>query len=204
MPLTDADEDEESKRQPETIMLPLRLSEVPSKPAFMEEKRLTGAERGTLIHRGLSLLDLHQVRQAESVLENVCRQISDMTETGCITREESALLDPVGMSRYLQSPLGQRMLQSDNVRREWSFNYRMDAEGTLLQGVMDCVFEEDGDWVLVDYKTDHIVHEDAFVQRYTMQLNWYARALEDITGRRVKEMWLYALGKGKAYPVARA
>lgn len=204
LPLTDADEDEESKRQPEIIVLPLRLSEVPSKPAFMEEKHLTGAERGTLIHRGLSLLDLEQVRGAEDVLANVRTQIADMTAKGCITREESALLDFVGMSRYLQSPLGQRMLQSGNVRREWSFNYRMDAEGTLLQGVMDCVFEEDGAWVLVDYKTDHIVHEDAFVQRYTMQLNWYARALEDITGKPVKEMWLYALGRGQAYPVARA
>ena len=57
--------------------------------------------------------------------------------------------------------------------------------------------------VLLDYKTDHIVHEEAFVARYQGQLNWYARALEEITGRSVSEMWLYALEKNSAYTVQR-
>ena len=57
--------------------------------------------------------------------------------------------------------------------------------------------------MLADYKTDRILDEAAFVERYTMQLNWYARALEAITGRKVSEMWLYALTKGRAYPVER-
>lgn len=72
---------------------------------------------------------------------------------------------------------------------------------TLLQGVIDCVFEEKGGWVLVDYKTDRINDDQAFIQRYTMQLNWYARALETITERPVHEMWLYALSKSAAYSV---
>ena len=94
------------------------------------------------------------------------------------------------------------MLQSQQVRREWSFNLRMEGD-TLLQGVIDCAFLEDGGWVLLDYKTDRIDDEEAFIQRYAMQLEWYARALEKITGNPVKEMWLYALGKAKAYSVPR-
>lgn len=201
LPLSDTDEDADSKRKPETIVLPLRMSELPSKPAFMEEKRLTGAERGTLIHHALALMNLTALKQANSIQAEIERQMKHLTEIGCFTREEYALLDTEKMLWYLQSHLGKRMLASSNVRQEWSFNYLMDEAGTLLQGVIDCAFEENGSWILIDYKTDHIVHEDAFVQRYTMQLNWYARALEAITGKQVKEMWLYALSRGKAYPV---
>ena len=203
LPLTDADEDEESKRQPETIVMPLRLSELPSKPAFMEEKQLTGAERGTLIHHALSLLDLEQLKNVPDLETAIREQIEDMTQRGCFTIEEAFLLDVEKMGWYLRSHIGKRMMRSDNVRQEWGFNYRMDEQGTLLQGVIDCAFEEDGCWVVVDYKTDHIVDEEAFIQRYTMQLNWYARALEAITGKKVSEMWLYALSRGKAYPVER-
>ena len=95
------------------------------------------------------------------------------------------------------------MLESSEVHREWSFNLRMEDEVTLLQGVIDCVFLEDGEWVLVDYKTDRIEDEQAFIQRYEMQLYWYQQALEKITGRRVKEKWLYALGKQKGYLVGK-
>ena len=203
LPLTDADEDSESKRQPETIVMPLRLSELPQKPSFMQEKQITGAERGTLIHRALSLLDLDGLRGSADLDGAVREQIDGMIRRGCFTIEEGFLLDAGSMVRFLRSDLGQRMLASPDVRSEWSFNYLMDEEGTLLQGVIDCAFEENGCWVLADYKTDRILDEAAFVERYTMQLNWYARALEAITGRKVSEMWLYALTKGRAYPVER-
>ena len=91
------------------------------------------------------------------------------------------------------------MLCSRTVRREWAFNLVMDERGTLLQGVIDCAFQEDGAWVLVDYKTDRIEDEDAFLQRYQLQMDWYAKALQRITGLPVKEKYLYALGKAKAY-----
>ena len=74
-----------------------------------------------------------------------------------------------------------------------------DNQETLLQGVIDCAFLEDGQWVLVDYKTDRINDEQAFCDRYRMQLTWYARALQRITGLPVREMWLYAISIGKAF-----
>ena len=71
----------------------------------------------------------------------------------------------------------------------------------LVQGVMDCVFLEDGEWVLLDYKTDRIEDEAAFADHYRPQMAWYATALESLTGRKVKERWLYALSIGKALAV---
>ena len=92
------------------------------------------------------------------------------------------------------------MLRSQNVRREWAFNLMIEG-GTLLQGVIDCAFQEDDGWVLVDYKTDRIADEAAFLQRYEGQIGWYARALETITGMPVKEKYLYSLSLGKIFAV---
>lgn len=205
LPLTDGDEDAETKRQPEEIVAPLRLSDVPSRPAFMEQRSITGAERGTLLHRFMSLVSLDQIRQADN-LPDVLRQAAhDMVERGVFTAQELLLINTDAAAGYFASPLGQRMLASAKVRREWSFNLRLtDSTDTLLQGVIDCAFyDEDDGWVIVDYKTDHIVDEDAFRQRYALQIEWYARALERISGRPVKELWLYAIGKRKAYQMER-
>ena len=203
MPLTDNDEDEETKRQAEIIVSPLRLSELPSKPAFMEDKHMTGAERGTVVHRALALIDLNALRTADSLSDALWQEIRRLESQGCLTKEETDVISHRSMAQFFEGNLGRRMLESSEVHREWSFNLRMEDEVTLLQGVIDCVFLEGGEWVLVDYKTDRIEDEQAFIQRYEMQLYWYQQALEKITGRRVREKWLYALGKQKGYLVGK-
>ena len=46
----------------------------------------------------------------------------------------------------------------------------------MIQGVIDLCFLEDGQWVLADYKTDFASGEE-LVERYAMQVRWYAHAL---------------------------
>lgn len=105
---------------------------------------------------------------------------------------------------FLQSDLCRRMQQAKSLRREWGFNFRLpESHGFVLQGVIDCAFLEEDAWVLLDYKTDHIESDEAFVQRHQQQLCWYAEALEVLTGIRVKELYLYALGYGRTYAVPR-
>ncbi len=201
LPLNDSDEEMEDKRQAEEIVSPLRLSELPSRPAFMEEKQaMTGAERGTVIHRVLSLIDLQAM--TGDLDEDLWQELRRLQENGLLSQEDANIISHRSLRSFYQSDIGSRMLHSQQVRREWGFNLRMEGD-TLLQGVIDCAFMEDGQWVLLDYKTDRITDEEAFIQRYAMQLEWYARALEQITGTPVKEMWLYALGKGTAYQVPR-
>ncbi|MBR6570074.1 MAG: helicase-exonuclease AddAB subunit AddA [Clostridia bacterium] len=204
LPLMDEDEDADTKRIPEEIVSPLRLSDVPARPSFMEERRITGAERGTLLHRLLSLISLENLRMTANMEAAVKEAAHEMLEKGIFTAAELLQLDIDGAAAFFRSELGRRMLQSPLTRREWSFNLLLhETEGTLLQGVIDCAFAEGDGWILVDYKTDRIVDEEAFCQRYAMQLEWYARALERITGQPVKEMWLYAIGKRKAYRIDR-
>ncbi len=202
LPLTDAEEDVEAKRIQEDIVSPLRMSDLPSRPAFLEEKQLTGAERGTLMHRALSLMPLEKIRGTEDLYAAVKQAIHELADREVFTYQEVMVLSIRGVADFFRSEIGRRMLDSANVRREWGFNLVMDDQtGTLLQGVIDCAFEEEGAWVLVDYKTDRITDEEAFTQRYALQIEWYARALERISGKPVKERYLYSIGKGKVYPI---
>lgn len=203
LPLSDEEESMEEKRQGDEAIAPLRLSELPARPVFMEAKRVTGAERGTMVHRLLSLIPLDRLASLpiSSIHDIVLEEIHAMLEKGLLTSEELLMLPVQSIERFYASDIGQRVLHSPEVHREWSFNLRMDDRATLLQGVIDCAFREENGWVLLDYKTDHIDDEAAFVDRYTMQLNWYARALEEITHLPVREKWLYALSTGKAYAV---
>ena len=204
LPLSSSEEDEEVKRTQEEIVSPLRMSELPARPAFMEEKQLTGAERGTLMHRALSLLPLEKMRGAGNIDLAVREALHELLAREVFTAQELMLLDERKLASFYRSELGNRMLRSPCVRREWGFNLLMDDQrGTILQGVIDCAFREGEGWVLLDYKTDRIADEDAFCQRYAMQLEWYARALERITGTPVGEMWLYAIGIGRAFLINR-
>ena len=116
--------------------------------------------------------------------------------------KELHIISVSAISGYFTSEIGRRMLQSGNVRREWAFNLRLTGQqALLLRGVIDCAFEENGAWVLVDYKTDRVDDEQTLVNRYAEQLAWYARALTEITGKPVKERYLYALRVGKAIAV---
>ena len=199
MPLSDEDEDENTKRAEEEIVSPLRMSELPSRPAFMEERIVTGAERGTLMHRALSLIPLERMRGAQSLYGAVKEAVHDMAAREIFTYQEVMQLYIKGVADFFGSDLGQRMLRSPRVQREWAFNLVMDERGTILQGVIDCAFLEDGAWVLLDYKTDRIEDEDAFIQRYREQIGWYATALEKITGLPVKARYLYSISKNKNY-----
>ena len=69
----------------------------------------------------------------------------------------------------------------------------------LLQGVVDCFFEEDGALVVVDFKTDRVA-PDALAERaehYRPQLEAYSLALAQVIGKPVKEKILYFLRRGE-------
>jgi ATP-dependent helicase/nuclease subunit A len=54
-------------------------------------------------------------------------------------------------------------------------------DGTLVEGVVDLAFEEDGGWVVVDYKTDREI-ATAGEEQYRRQVAVYASAIARATG----------------------
>jgi ATP-dependent exoDNAse (exonuclease V) beta subunit len=69
-------------------------------------------------------------------------------------------------------------------RRETPITLTLE-DGTLVEGSVDLAFEEDGRWVVVDYKTDREIAEKGDVQ-YRRQLSLYAAAIERATGQPVE------------------
>ena len=199
----ETEETPEDKRTPERFAAALRKYDAGPYPPFMTpppEKQ--GAWRGTLMHRFLSLADLDRIRNAGDETGAVLEQeLREMRESGVFQQEEADAVRVADAARFFASGLGCRMLRSPEVHREWNFNYLQEERRMLVQGVMDCVFLEDGDWILLDYKTDRVDDEEAFMEHYRPQMAWYALALEALTGKKVREKWLYALSAGKAIAV---
>ena len=181
------------------------------KPKFLEEEKgLSAAERGSILHFVLQRLDF---KKAES-WEDIKQQIADMVSLQLLTEEQAKAVDILRIQRFLQSDLGRRIKKADKVYRETPFTIRLDSkeiypdldgasykgEFIILQGIIDCYFEEGGEIVLVDYKTDYVPPEnglDIIRQRYRTQIEYYTRALTQITGKPIKERCIYLFWNGK-------
>lgn len=70
-------------------------------------------------------------------------------------------------------------------------------ETVLIQGIIDVFFEEDGKYILLDYKTDAVETAEQLVRRYHVQLDYYAEALEQSSGYRDTEKILYSFKLGE-------
>ena len=77
------------------------------------------------------------------------------------------------------------------------------GETVMVQGIIDAYFEEDGQLILMDYKTDSVKEnvKEELTKRYKAQLKYYAGALSQITGMPVKEKMIYAFTSGEAFGV---
>ena len=181
-----------------------RETEIIRLPRFMQEKAMTGAQIGTAFHRMMRMLDLNALRRTTSLEAEIYAQTARMREDGVVTQAEYDAVPLRMLVDFFAAPLGVRLLASARVEREWAFTFRKTAENgeiQLVQGVIDCCFEEDGGWVLVDYKTDSPADVPAVIARHRPQLEMYADALARITKQPVRERVLYLVRAGIGYQV---
>ncbi|MDD7489441.1 MAG: PD-(D/E)XK nuclease family protein, partial [Clostridiales bacterium] len=106
------------------------------------------------------------------------------------------------LNKLVRSELWQRVTASERAERELEFTLR-NEDGSLVQGIIDCCFIEDGAWVIVDYKTNYVGDNDPreIAERYIPQLTGYENALKSITGIPVGEKWIYLLSAGLAVKI---
>ena len=167
-----------------------------------EKKEADGAQRGTAIHRFMSLVDLDRIREAGEAGEELLESFrKEFLSAQVFSEEEASWIRPDKITRFFASSLGKRMLVGEKVHREWEFTLFLRERELMVQGMVDCAFLEEGEWILIDYKTDTIHDETAFVERYRPQLEWYASAISELSGITVRECWLYSLSVDKAFRV---
>lgn len=170
-----------------------------SRPAFLEKKGLTPAERGTALHAFM------QFAKYADAAQNPEKEMERLVQQKFLTREEADAVELDKVRAFFSSALAKRILASGQVWREYQFTVEIPAgevqpelpealaeELVVLQGAVDCAFVEDGQLVIVDYKTDRTANASALWERYAPQLKLYRRALEQCTGLKVKECLLYS------------
>ncbi len=179
-------------------------------PAEKEERRKSrispGAVRGTAYHKALELVDINQVKSAEQAGE----YLSELVRSGQLEEEGALLVDPGDIAAYCRTGLAQRMSRAagkGGLFREQPFIVGRSADildesfpadqKILIQGIIDAFFCEDDGIVVVDYKTDHVKDAEILKKRYSAQLAFYASALEQLTGKRVKEKIIYSVSLGR-------
>lgn len=173
-------------------------------PAFMQgDHRLTAAERGTAMHSFMQHVDL----KAKISFESFVDQVADLVRREILTPQQAKAIDLDKILAFFESSIGLRMLSATEVNREVPFFMRLSVteiqgdlpnalyenESIMLQGIIDCYFRDGKDIVLLDYKTDFVLEQNInnLADRYKVQLQYYARALAQITGKEVKQCYLY-------------
>ncbi|WP_035289648.1 helicase-exonuclease AddAB subunit AddA [Clostridium sp. KNHs214] len=172
------------------------------KPLFLLEKKgLTPAEKGTAMHAVMQRISFDRVEKYQDIEE----QINTMIEKEFITEEEGKSVNINKIIEFFKSSIGKRMLNAEKVYREVPFHMDIksteiykelpkdlyEGEKIMLQGIIDCYFEENGNIILLDYKTDYVENVEDIKERYKVQIEYYSKALESVTGRRVSEKYLY-------------
>jgi len=99
--------------------------------------------------------------------------------------------------RFRDSDLGRRAESATRVEREFDFVF--ETEDVIVRGQIDLWFEEGGELVIVDYKTDR---DEAGGEGYALQLRLYALALERYAGRRPDRAVLYYLRSNRMVEIS--
>lgn len=178
-----------------------------------EIKEPGGAKRGSAYHRILELIDYPEF-DFTNAKEELISSINQMVEAGYIKREDADMVSVGKIVKFLGSKTAERMANAgkkDMLYREQPFVLRLSAkevdeefpeeEGVLIQGIIDVYFEEDGELVLLDYKTDFVTSSDELVNKYKTQLEYYKRACEELEGKKVKEVLIYSFALGETITV---
>ena len=197
-----ADSDDTSNESVPTITVPaddLANSVFGRKPQALqsEEDVLTGAQWGTLMHEAMQWLPLAQYTQA-----SLTKELDALVTKGTFTEEERNLLSDTSLYKFFSSDLGTRLINAKRIERELPFSMLFegkrvydtleDGEDLFLQGIIDTAFEEDGEWILVDYKTDRVKSGEDLIKRYKIQMDLYKEALQRLTGMPVKACYIYS------------
>ena len=174
------------------------------KPKFLKEEKeikITSAQKGILIHLCLQKLNPKE----EYSLEKIKSLIQNLEMNQIITEKESKAINPDKILQFTKSEIWNQLKNAKEYYQEKPFYINVPAnkiydedikENILVQGIIDLYFiNENGQVVLVDYKTDYVESGNEFelVDKYKSQLNLYKQALENALGAKVDKVYIYSV-----------
>lgn len=176
-----------------------------------KKRVFTPAEKGTLTHTCLQLLDFNKCKNINDEISAECylnEFLDEMKAAGIFDSDEIGAIERKLITKFILSDIGKRIFNAEKVYRETPFTIRMkwtditgdkggfgENEVVSVQGVIDCFIVEDDGCIVIDYKTDYLRPETVAEvnETYKIQLKCYSDAIEMITGKKVKESVLVYL-----------
>lgn len=188
------------------------------KEATESKSGFSGADRGTIIHKFMELIDFRELYENADINDYIDKLKLRLVEDNIFDEKEISVINNRYIKTMLDSPLGKRMIKADttdDLFKEQQFSMGIPVgeiylemnelsdkvdDVVIVQGIVDAFFVEDGEIVVMDYKTDN-ADSDTLIGRYKAQLDYYASTLEKLTGKRVKEKILYSFKNGCEIPL---
>ena len=180
------------------------------------------AERGIATHMLLQFCDL-----ARMVRDGAEKELTALQDAGFLSEKDASLVRLREAEGFASSELIRDMLAAKKLYREFRFNVKLPADdfttdaelkslyksqSVLVQGVIDCLYEdEDGELHLIDYKTDRLTREERankelarkkMCEKHSLQLSYYAKAVELMFGKYPKTIEVYSLPLGETLDVS--
>ncbi|WP_051330718.1 helicase-exonuclease AddAB subunit AddA [Aneurinibacillus terranovensis] len=174
------------------------------RPQFLSEKKINAAERGTAMHTVMQHLPQNRAVTGDELEQSIRAMVSDEL----LSEAEAEAIDRTQIEEFYRTSIGGKLLAASNVEREipftlalpadeaypdWTAGSEEERETILLQGVIDCLIDMGDSYLLLDYKTDDTagISDSVLAERYRIQLDWYAKAVERIANKPVREKVLY-------------
>ena len=179
------------------------------------------AKRGIATHMLLQFCNLDNLKKNGAVAE-----LERLKSLSFLSERDAALVRIREIESFISSELMREMSEAARIYREQRFNVKLPAEDfatdpemkeryrgehILVQGVIDCLYEDThGDLHLVDYKTDRLTWEERrdkslaekkMREKHSLQLSYYAKAVELMFGKRPKTVRVYSLHLGELIDV---
>ncbi len=186
------------------------INSVKEKSAPEEKARtvsggLTGAQRGTIVHKCMELVDFAALEGVTKLYDYAVAHKKSLGDRGVFDNKELRAINCKKVENMLKCDLGQRMIKAatkNQLFKEQKFSMGYDVNDVymvpgsdddiiIVQGIVDGYFVEDGAIVVMDYKTD-VCDEETLIGRHKAQLDYYADTLSKLRGLPVKEKILYS------------
>ena len=171
-------------------------------------KRASAADTGIAYHRIMEFIDFGRVCGEDGIIDEayINERAEFLRDHDAIEEDVYRSLDLSRIADFFAQDIGQRAVKAakaGTLRKEKPFTLKTARDGRemLVQGVIDCCFEEDGKMILVDYKSSYMdprrPRGEEFARlrdEYRVQIELYSEAIRKGTGREVAEayLWLFA------------
>lgn len=190
-------------------------------PNFIEKstKKFTAAEKGTLMHLVLELLNFKQYDIEKlndfQIKDKIIDDLNLFVEKNILTQEEMEIIDIEKIFKFFKSEIYKQIYQADinkKLYKEKAINYNIklsqvykeckeyknaEDEKIMIIGIIDLFFETEDGLVLIDYKTDYIDKKNQensienLKKKYKIQLDLYQEAIERNSNKKVIKRGLY-------------